>query len=122
VTLKGEEHTHHLRSVVDDTNRQIGFLGAHSAQTLYPSPKLAYKWHIPGMSISPRNNSHHLKLCRLSCILTTSTPWIYPFCSVFGSWKTPCTEIQKFFTDICTQTPIHVFCFKNGRNHCKISG
>jgi len=40
----------------------------------------------------------------------------------FGNCKTPYAEIWKFCMPITTGTPIHVYCFKNGGNPCRISG
>ena len=60
-----------------------------------------------------------MKLCHLSCSLITNTLSKLP---VLRTCKIPCTEIWKFFTDLRTCTPIHVFYFKSGQNRCRISG
>jgi len=44
--------------------------------------------------------------------LAQTPPQNYPFSVVFGTCKTPCAEIQKFFN-----SSIHVFYFKNAQNH-----
>jgi len=61
--------------------------------------------------------------CAIWAVAWPQTPTQnYPFLAVFGTWKTPCTEIQQFFFSVCMQTSIHIFCFKNGQNQCRISG
>jgi len=99
---------------------KLGFLGTHSAKTVCP-PKFMYKRHIIEMSTSPWNNSHHPTLCHLSCTTITNTPSkLSPF-SCFCGLENPCTEMRKFFITVHMRTPIHVFCFKNGQNRCRIS-
>jgi len=101
---------------------KLGFFRG-SQRTNHRSPaKLTYKRHILGMSTSPRNDSQRPKLFCLSCTPITSMPSKLPIFSHFGAWKKPCTEIWKFFTNVCMHTPIHVFCFKNSRHRCRISG
>jgi len=56
------------------------------------------------MSTSPQNDSHRLKLCRLSSKV--------PILAVFGTWKTPCTEFPEFFTGVSMWTLIHIFLFQ----------
>jgi len=74
-----------------------------------PPSKLAYKKLILGVLASPSNDSHRPKLWCLSCTQGTSTA---PKNCVFGTCKTPCTEIWKFFMLVTTGTPIHIYCSK----------
>jgi len=69
-----------------------------------------------------RNDSCHPKLCRLSCMLVTSTPpKIQLLGPVFWGLQNPYAEIQKFLTGVRSWTLIHVCCFKHGLNRCWIS-
>ena len=73
------------------------------------------------MSTSPWNDSHHQKLCHLSCTQITSTPSKLPPLAAFGAWRTSCAVIWNFFTGLYMSTSIHIFCFKNGWNWCRTS-
>jgi len=83
-------------------------------KSVHPAPKFIHKRHILGMSVSPRNGSHCLKLCHLSCSIIANTPSKVPTFGCFGTSKVACTEIQEFITDIRMWKPIHVFYFKIG--------
>jgi len=93
------------------------------APKLYiPPSKLTYKRHVLGMSTGPGNYFYRLKLCRLSCMLTTSTPpKIQLLMQFFGVSAKPICKIRKFFIGACSGTPIHACYFKHGRNRCRIS-
>ena len=45
-----------------------------------------------------------------------------PILAVFGTCKTPCTEIGNCFTGVRTWTPVQVFYFKSSQNRCRING
>jgi len=68
--------TNQQQSTWQHVTAEIGFLGG-----------------LPGMSTSPRNNSHRPKLCHLSSSLTISTPLKLPIFNCFGAWK---PHVQKF--------------------------
>jgi len=78
-----------------------------------------YKRHIIGMLTSSRNDSHHQQLCSS---VTNTLPQSTTFWVVFWTWKTACAETIKFFTAVHMWKAIHVCCFKNGLNRCRISG
>jgi len=73
------------------------------------------------MSTGLQNDSHCPKQCHLSCTSVASTPFKITPLAALGPGK-PRAEIHTFFTGVCMRTPIHIFCFKNGRNWCRISG
>jgi len=95
------------------------FSGDHSNQTVRPPTKLTYERHILAPETIPVAGN-----CAVSCsgVTKTPTPSEDPFVAVFWAWKIPSAEIRKFFTGERMRTPIHVFCFKNRRNRCRISG
>ena len=73
------------------------------------------------MSTSPWHDSYRPELCHLQCAPITSTPpKLLPQGSFMGLAKPLCT-ISGNFMGVCSSTPIHVCCFKNGRNQCRIS-
>jgi len=43
-----------------------------------------------------------------------------PLGAGFLGLQNPYAEIPKVFTDVCTGTPIHVGCYKNGQNQRRI--
>jgi len=85
--------------------------------------KVTYKRHILGMLSSPLNDSDRQQLWRLTCSAITNTILsTVPKSGVLGTWKNSCTETRKLFTAARMRKAIHVCCFKNGRNQCRISG
>ena len=89
------------------------------AWTVCTPPKLTYNWHIGGMLLKMIPITVN---CTVWDVPTQAPLKITPFLPVLGAWKTAYTEIPKFFNGVCIRTPIHVFCFKNGRNWSRISG
>jgi len=61
--------------------------------------------------------------CAVSAVALSQTPNPrVPYFWLFRDAENPCSEIGKFFTGVRMRKAIHVCCFKNGRNLCRISG
>jgi len=98
--------------------QNLGFVWFYGTQTVRPPPKLRYKWHILGCHLAPE-----MIPIAQNCASLTNTPLLtVPILAVFGTWKTPCSEIEKFFTGVRMCKVIHVLCLKNHYNWCGISG
>jgi len=63
------------------------------------------------MSTSPRNYSHY-EIVPFELYPYHKHPSKVPILVVLGTSKTPCAEIQKFFTGLLMRTRIHVFISK----------
>ena len=103
-------------NVVAFTTKCPWFFGRGcSAKTVYPHQNLRTK----GTSLG----------CRLAFLspeivpfeLYSGTPSKITLPGQFLGLQNPYAEIQKNLTNVRSGTPIHVCCFKRGRNRCKIS-
>jgi len=108
----------------------MGPLSGLSVVAHYVSPpyridrQTAHKPHVTHQNSRTNGTSF---ACQLAPKQFPSPRIVHPFkISHFkfgGPGKSP---VQKFihtsFTGVCMLTTIHFFCFKNGRNRCKLSG